>query len=332
MAIPWIKIETSLPRKPEVMQLADILGIDEFAVVGHLVCFWSWADETVSLECPVVTGTKRGLDRVAGRDGFADAMITVGWLQMEGNAVSIPHLDYHLDQGAKTRALEQRKKAKQRVKAEKPVLSRKCPDNSGTTPGPEERRGEKNESLYGGEKNSPLTQTQIAHDFSDVVIPTKMQTPECAATAARWFEYLSQIGAQHKRPDQSPIALQEWWMQMARLGPEGFHEAVSRSIVSKHQTVKNLPDDMLPKGPTAKPVDKPAGDEWQRALMVLRQHNQPNKTSAAARKAALAPDVYQACATVGIMRIAQADQYSEGKIRESFEFILQEIRNGNVTT
>jgi hypothetical protein len=66
--------------------------------------------------------------------------------------------------------------------------------------------------------------------------------------------------------------------------------------------------------------------------MVLRQHHLPNKTSAAARKAALPEDVYKACATVGIIRIAQADQYSEGKIRESFEFILQEIRNGNVTT
>jgi hypothetical protein len=121
-------------------------------------------------------------------------------------------------------------------------------------------------------------------------------------------------------------------MQMARLGPEGFHDAVNRSIVGKHQTVKNLPDDILPKGPTAKAVDKAPGDEWQRALMVLRQHHLPNKTSAAARKAALPEDVYKACATVGIVRIAQADQYSEGKIRESFEFVLQEIRNGNVTT
>jgi hypothetical protein len=147
MAIPWIKIETSLPRKPEVMQLAAILDIDEFAVVGHLVCFWSWVDENLSLECPVVVGTKRGLDRVAGRDGFADAMVTVGWLQMEDSAVSIPHLDYHLDQGAKTRAMEQRKKAKQRKTSGRPTVSGKCPDDigtkTGTTPGPEERRGEK---------------------------------------------------------------------------------------------------------------------------------------------------------------------------------------------
>lgn len=130
--IPWIKIETSLPRKPEVMQLAEILGIDEFAVVGHLVCFWSWVDENVSSECPVVIGTKKGLDRVAGRDGFADAMIAVGWLEMDGNSVSIPHLEYHLSKGAKTRAMEARKKSNQRAAGQK---ADKCPDAIGTKTG-----------------------------------------------------------------------------------------------------------------------------------------------------------------------------------------------------
>lgn len=141
--IPWIKVETSLPRKPEVMQLAELLGIDEFAVVGHLVCFWSWVDENVSSECPVVIGTKKGLDRVAGRDGFSDAMISVGWLEMEGNSVSIPHLEYHLSKGAKTRAIEARKKIKQRAAGQK---ADKCPDGSGTKSGhhggPDKSRGD----------------------------------------------------------------------------------------------------------------------------------------------------------------------------------------------
>ena len=141
MAIPWIKIETSLPRKPEVMRLAEILDIDEFAVVGHLVCFWSWVDENVSPECPSVSGTKRGLDRVAGRDGFAAAMVAVGWLVMEDGRVSVPHLEYHLSSGAKTRAFEQRKKSEQRKQGQ---VSGKCPGKAGTESGrkqgPEERR------------------------------------------------------------------------------------------------------------------------------------------------------------------------------------------------
>jgi len=145
MAIPWIKIETSLPRKPEVMRMAELLDIDEFAVVGHLVCFWSWVDENVSPECPSVSGTKRGLDRVAGRDGFTTAMIQVGWLIMDDGKVTIPHLEYHLSSGAKTRAFEQRKKAEQRRQGQSSV---KCPDKSGTTQGqkqgPEEIREEEN--------------------------------------------------------------------------------------------------------------------------------------------------------------------------------------------
>ena len=160
--IPWIKIETSLPRKPEVMQLADILGIDEVAVVGHLVCFWSWVDENVSQECPVVTGTKRGLDRVAGRDGFAAAMVAVGWLQMEGNEISIPHLDYHLDHSAKTRATEQRKKAKQRAK---PPESRTCPDATGTKSGTAE--GQK-----GGPEKSRVEESRVE------VIPESARPPQ----------------------------------------------------------------------------------------------------------------------------------------------------------
>jgi hypothetical protein len=332
MSGDWIKIEHWTQDKPEVFVMADELGIDPDAVLGKLVRTWVWADQQ-TFDGNAVSVTFSLLDRVSGQKGFADALLKAGWLKQVDDGVQFVNFDRHNGETAKTRALTAKRVKKHRAgngaTPQKPSTGNAT---SVTLSLPEKRREEKNQSLYGGEKISPETQTQIAHDFSDVVIPTKMQTPECAATAARWFEYLSQIGAQHKRPDQSPIALQEWWMQMARLGPEGFHDAVNRSIVGKHQTVKNLPDDILPKGPTAKAVDKAPGDEWQRALMVLRQHHLPNKTSAAARKAALPEDVYKACATVGIVRIAQADQYSEGKIRESFEFVLQEIRNGNVTT
>jgi len=164
MAIPWIKIETSLPRKPEVMRLAELLDIDEFAVVGHLVCFWSWVDENVSPECPSVSGTKRGLDRVAGRDGFTTAMIEVGWLVMEDGKVTIPHLEYHLSSGAKTRAFEQRKKAEQRKQGQS---SGKCPDKSGTTQGqkqgPEEIREEKNRLVI--QTQGPQGTPKAAREF-----------------------------------------------------------------------------------------------------------------------------------------------------------------------
>lgn len=150
MAGDWIKIETCLPDKPEVMRLSHILNIDEMQVVGHLVKFWSWCDQNMSLDCPVVSGTKRGLDRVAMRDGFVDAMVTVGWLEVaEDGAIQIPNYENHLSKSAKQRAQDNKKKQKQREKAKTPAfsMSPNCPDTSGTSSGqnggPEKRREEK---------------------------------------------------------------------------------------------------------------------------------------------------------------------------------------------
>jgi hypothetical protein len=155
LAGDWIKIEHSLPGKPEVMRLASRLGIDEMAVVGHLVIFWSWVDQNLSPDCPAAIGTNRGLDRVVGRDGFVDAMIEVGWLSFSDGKVEIPNYDHHLSESAKKRALEARKKHRQRNS------SRKCPDGSGTNVpmregqkgGPEKRREEKsNKEIKRGEE------------------------------------------------------------------------------------------------------------------------------------------------------------------------------------
>jgi hypothetical protein len=129
MAGDWIKIEHCLPGKPEVMELSRLLGIDEMAVVGHLICFWSWVDQNLSPECPAVSGTKTGLDRVAGRDGFVDAMVKVHWLTFDGQTVQVPNYEHHLSQSAKKRGLESRKKQRQRKS------SRICPDTSGTNKG-----------------------------------------------------------------------------------------------------------------------------------------------------------------------------------------------------
>ena len=60
MAGDWIKIEHSLPNKPEVMQLASLLGVDELQIVGHLVCFWIWCDQNLSRSCPDANGTSTG--------------------------------------------------------------------------------------------------------------------------------------------------------------------------------------------------------------------------------------------------------------------------------
>lgn len=145
MAGDWIKIEHGLPIKPEVMQIAEMLDIDECQVVGHLVRFWIWCDLNLSRNCPDVNGTIKGLDRVVGRDGFVNAMISVGWLTLiedeQTTTLRIKNYDHHLSQSAKTRALEARKKQRQRAnKAEKGPDN--VPMSTGQKGGLEKRREE----------------------------------------------------------------------------------------------------------------------------------------------------------------------------------------------
>jgi hypothetical protein len=167
MAGDWIKLEHGILDKPEVMELSELLDVSPYQVVGHLVEFWFWCDRNLSPECPCVKGTKRGLDRVAGRDGFGDALIQVGWLTFEDGYFSVPNYDTHLSKSAKQRAKEQRKKAFQRSS-----VSRSCPDpvphDQGTKPGPEKRREE---------KSNTHTLTPAAIDSSPIDLPYWLTAP-----------------------------------------------------------------------------------------------------------------------------------------------------------
>lgn len=133
MSGDWIKIEHALITKPEVMAIAAELGINEYEVVGHLVAFWSWVDQNMSPDCPSVMGTKSGLDRVVGRDGFVEALVQVGWMQFHGNRVTVPNYNHHLSQSAKKRATDARKKRVKRSRSD--VHGIDCPPVEGTTTG-----------------------------------------------------------------------------------------------------------------------------------------------------------------------------------------------------
>lgn len=163
----WIKIEYSLLSKPEVMAMAERFGVSEYEIAGHLVAFWCWVDCNLSLECPRSIGTKRGLDRVCGREGMVDALIEVGWLTYDGTHFSVPNLDRHLSKGAKQRGVEARKKQEQRKRPDSvPDLSRKCPDGAGTKTGLDKRREDK--SNTNTEKPSRTANVFVAPSVSEV--------------------------------------------------------------------------------------------------------------------------------------------------------------------
>lgn len=233
MAGDWIKIEHSLPGKPEVMELARLMDIDEMSVVGHLVCFWTWVDLNLSPECPHAKGTKRGLDRVAGRDGFVDAMLQVGWLHFDGENVTIPNYDHHLSQSAKKRAEEARKKKRQRS------VSQKCPASKGTKTGQErdktgdqrreEKRRDNNIDIEATAVSNPTTQHKPDRIGDELVIPEKLRTPAILKAVDEWFQHL-ELKDPGKVPPRNSPQMQYFWAEANRIGSDKILDVISFSI------------------------------------------------------------------------------------------------------
>lgn len=132
MAGDWIKMETELPEKPEVVKLSAILGIDRFSVVGRLHRFWSWWNKH-SRNGHADGVTETFLDDLVILPGFSDALRKVDWLEARSGSLSIPRFDRHNGQSAKERSLATERKR----------MSRQCHDSNVTETRPEKRREEK---------------------------------------------------------------------------------------------------------------------------------------------------------------------------------------------
>jgi hypothetical protein len=104
MAGNWIKIEHITPDKPEIVAMAQALGIDQDSVFGKCIRVWIWADQQTVAgdDLPV---TPSFIDRLTNCPGFSDCLIKIGWLKSRSGRFSIPHFDRHNGQTAKNRAL-----------------------------------------------------------------------------------------------------------------------------------------------------------------------------------------------------------------------------------
>lgn len=138
MAGDWIKVRCDLQSHPKIVRILSATKSDKFRVIGGLHAVWSVFD--AHSEDGVLHGyTPELMDHIIGWDGFAVAMIKVGWLAIaEGESLVMPEFGEHNGQSAKRRAEDQKRKRDNR----KPVriLSAECPLESGL----EKRREEKN--------------------------------------------------------------------------------------------------------------------------------------------------------------------------------------------
>lgn len=143
MAGDWVKFEIDTFEKPEVIKMADDLGIPEEHVAGCLLKVWCWFDKQ-SRDGHVNSVTEKYIDRVTSVTGFAQAMQDVGWLILSDEGLTLPNFDKHNGNSAKSRALTTERKRKER--------SRKKRDTSVTR---EEKRREEKEKREKKENSEP---------------------------------------------------------------------------------------------------------------------------------------------------------------------------------
>jgi hypothetical protein len=98
MAGNWIKIEHITPDKPEIVAMAQALGIDQDSVFGKCIRVWIWADQQT----------------ISGTDLIVTPSLEVGWLKSRNGRFSLPHFDRHNGQTAKNRALSADRMQRQR--------------------------------------------------------------------------------------------------------------------------------------------------------------------------------------------------------------------------
>lgn len=116
----WLKMEHSLPEKPEVLILAKRLHLPVDTVLGKLFRFWRWVDQQVASGVTPFDVVD-ALDALLDCPGFSAELVRVGWLSLTEQGIEVPHFERHLSQGAKTRGLACQRAEKHRRAAVTPA-------------------------------------------------------------------------------------------------------------------------------------------------------------------------------------------------------------------
>lgn len=108
-------MRTDLADDPAVITIAEVHDLDQRLVVGILHQLWCWFDsQTIDGNAPSVT--RAFVDRYVGVTGFAQTMVSVGWLAVDESeqngkliGIRMPNFDVWLSQSAKARALARKR-------------------------------------------------------------------------------------------------------------------------------------------------------------------------------------------------------------------------------
>jgi hypothetical protein len=232
MAGYWIKFDTSTPDKPEVWAIAERLDIDPDAVVGKLLRVWAWFDDhTEKGNAPSVT--KALLDRRVGVTGFCDAMVFVGWLLEEGDAISVPNFDRHNGATAKSRGLTAKRVANHKAGNAQGNAKGNGASVSDALPRAEEKRAEITHTHTHKKTTSRGTQPTVPEDL--------------AVCWSRWIEYHFAKHGQAVPAIQAETIL----MDLSRRGPEKAARDIEFSIRKDAKSILDSDNDFEKRTPSA---------------------------------------------------------------------------------
>jgi len=118
MAGDWIKMRCDLQTHPKVVRILsairpqDVQGVsDKFRVIGGLHAVWTVFDQH-STDGRLQGYTPEIMDHVVGFPGLAQAMLGVGWLELDGpETLVMPEFCEHNGKSGKRRAEDQKRQA-----------------------------------------------------------------------------------------------------------------------------------------------------------------------------------------------------------------------------
>lgn len=128
MAGDWIKLEHATPDKPEVIAIADALGMEDHDLAwAKCVRLWIWLDQQ-STDGNGISVTDSFIDRFTRVTGFSKALRKVGWLDGRDGRLSVPNFERHNGKSAKTRANTAKRVQKTREKSNARSVTEALPE------------------------------------------------------------------------------------------------------------------------------------------------------------------------------------------------------------
>jgi hypothetical protein len=104
----WIKFDHTTLNKPEVFLIKKKLSLNKAETIGYLVILWTWFDQIS--EGGETIGDLEIVDELTTL-GFAETLVSIGWLEEIEGKLIIPNFDNHNGQTAKARAMDAKRKS-----------------------------------------------------------------------------------------------------------------------------------------------------------------------------------------------------------------------------